>query len=113
MPGGDKRSRQVDRYAVPDDPRGPGKSLRVIAGMATTRLGRIEYGKHALDSLTEIVALADALEIAPSELVKLPVPAPVNGETDAAIDGLRTAVIAARRNRPGWLVLPVEVYGNG
>jgi len=47
-----------------------GKSLRVVAGLAgmsTTQLWRIEHGERALDSLSEIVALAEALQIAPSE----------------------------------------------
>ncbi len=45
------------------------KSLRVVAGLAgmsTTQLWRIEHGERALDSLSEIVALANALQIAPS-----------------------------------------------
>jgi transcriptional regulator with XRE-family HTH domain len=58
------------------------KSLRVVAGLAgmsTTQLWRIEHGERALDSLSEIVALADVLQIAPSELMRLPVPAPATG----------------------------------
>jgi transcriptional regulator with XRE-family HTH domain len=67
--------------------RARGKSLRVIAGltgMSATHLWRIEHGERALD-LSEIAALADALQIAPSELIKLPIPAPANGNTDSAI----------------------------
>ncbi len=50
------------------------KSLQVVAGLAgmsTTQLWRIEHGERALDSLSEIVALAEALQIAPSELLRL------------------------------------------
>ncbi len=89
-----------------------GKSLRVTAGLAgmdPMRLSRIERGLYALDSLSEIVALANALQIAPSELVRLPVPAPANGGTDSAIDALRNAVTAVSRDRPAGLVLPVEM----
>jgi transcriptional regulator with XRE-family HTH domain len=88
-----------------------GKSLRVIAGLAgmsTTQLWRIEHGERALDSLSEIFALADALRIAPSELMRLPVPAPANGHTDSAINAVFLALMAARRSRAGGQVLPVD-----
>jgi transcriptional regulator with XRE-family HTH domain len=89
-----------------------GKSLRVIAGLAgmsTTQLWRIEHGKYALDGLSEIVALANALQIAPSELVRLPVPAPANGPTDSAVEAVRSALLAVGRNRPGGQVVPLDV----
>ena len=88
------------------------KSLRVVAGLAgmsKSHLSEIERGECALDSISEIVALATALQIAPSELMRLPVPAPVNGETDSAVAAVRSAVTAASRDRPGGLVLPVAV----
>jgi transcriptional regulator with XRE-family HTH domain len=88
------------------------RSLRVVAGLAgmsKSRLSQIERGERALDSISEIVALADALQIAPSELMRLPVPAPGNGETDSAVDAVRSAVAAASRARPGGLVLSVAV----
>lgn len=87
-----------------------GKSLRVIAGLAgmsKTTLWRIEHGEHAPD-LSEIVALADALGIAPSELVRIPVPAPGNGQTDSAIQAVHLALMATRYGRPGGQVFPVE-----
>ena len=89
-----------------------GKPLRVVAelaGMNRMKLSRIERGVYPLDSLSEIVALANALQIAPSELVRLPIPAPANGGTDAAINAVRTAVTAVSRDRPGGLVMPAEV----
>ncbi|MGH3774928.1 MAG: helix-turn-helix domain-containing protein [Pseudonocardiaceae bacterium] len=88
-----------------------GKSLRVIAGLAgmsTTQLWRIEHGQYALDSLSEIAALANALQIAPSELVRLPVPAPVNGPTDRAVEAVRSALLAVGRNRPGGQTVPLD-----
>jgi transcriptional regulator with XRE-family HTH domain len=87
------------------------KSLRVVAGLAgisSSHLHRIETGARPLDSLTLILALADALQIAPSELMTLPTPAPGNGPTDAAINAVRLAVLAVARNRPGGEVQPVE-----
>ena len=74
------------------------KGLRVIAGLAgmsKSHLSEIERGESALDSISEIVALANALGIAPSELMRLPVPAPANGETDSAVEAVRSAVTAA------------------
>jgi transcriptional regulator with XRE-family HTH domain len=62
------------------------KSLRVIAGLAgmsRSTLHRIERGQREL-TLSEIVALANALEIAPSTLIRSPILAPPNGPTDTA-----------------------------
>jgi transcriptional regulator with XRE-family HTH domain len=47
------------------------KSLRVIAelaGISPSYLSRIENGERALDRRSLIVALANALEVAPTEL---------------------------------------------
>ncbi len=87
-----------------------GKSLRVIAGLAgmsTTHLWRIEHGERALD-LSEIATLADALQIAPSELIKLPIPAPANGDTDSAIKVVRRALRDVNHGRPGGHVVSVD-----
>ncbi|MGH3834599.1 MAG: helix-turn-helix domain-containing protein [Pseudonocardiaceae bacterium] len=88
-----------------------GKSLRVIAGLAgmsTSTLHRIEHGRHAV-TLSEIVRLAAALQVPPSELTKLPVPAPANGHTDSTTEAVRLALDAIEVGRPGGLVLPVAV----
>jgi transcriptional regulator with XRE-family HTH domain len=88
------------------------KSLLVIAGLAgmsKSQLDRIERGEVALDRLSEIVALANALQIAPGDLMRLPVPAPTNGHTDSATDEVRLALAAVSRRQPGGQVVPVEV----
>src|SRR5947209_210820 len=88
-----------------------GKSLRVVAalaGISASHLHRIETGQRALDSRAQTVALANALQISPSELTSLPVPAPGNGETDAAIQALRLALMAVSHGLPGGQVLPAE-----
>jgi transcriptional regulator with XRE-family HTH domain len=91
-----------------------GKSLRVIAGLARmtkSTLHEIEHGQRAV-SLTEIRALATALEVAPSELTNLPVPAPANGHTDSTIDAVRLAldaIDADHPDHPDGLVLPPAV----
>ncbi|MFY9808967.1 MAG: helix-turn-helix transcriptional regulator, partial [Pseudonocardiaceae bacterium] len=102
------RVRQI-RYAR-------GKSLRVVAelaGLSKSHLSRIERGERALERRSEIVALADVLQIAPSELTRLPIPAPGNGETDAAIEAVRRALMGASHGLPGGQVLPVEVLRAG
>lgn len=88
------------------------KSLVVtagLAGMSKSQLDRIERGVVALDRLSDIVALADALQIAPSELMRLPMPAPANGHTDAVTDEVRVALMAVNHHRPDGQVLPIEV----
>jgi transcriptional regulator with XRE-family HTH domain len=92
--------------------RARGKSLRVVAGLAgisKSHLDRIERGERALDRISEILVLAEVLEISPSELIRLPVPAPANGQTDSAIKAVFLALMATSRNRPGGQVRPVEV----
>jgi transcriptional regulator with XRE-family HTH domain len=87
------------------------KSLVVVAGLAgisKSHLSRIERGEVALDSRSETVALANALGISPSELTRLPVPAPGNGDNDAALIAVRKALMAVTRNRPGGQVVPVD-----
>ncbi len=88
-----------------------GKSLRVIAGLAgmsTSTLHRIEHGQRAV-TLSELVALANALEIAPSELTRLPIPAPANGHTDSTTEAVRLALDAIDAEGLDGLVLPVAV----
>ncbi|HWR48000.1 MAG TPA: helix-turn-helix transcriptional regulator [Pseudonocardiaceae bacterium] len=84
------------------------KSLQVIAGLAAmskSTLHRIEHGQRAV-TLSEILALANALEIAPSELTRLPVPAPANGHTDSTTEAVRLALDAIDADYPEGLVLP-------
>jgi transcriptional regulator with XRE-family HTH domain len=62
--------------------KGRRKSLVVVAGLAgmsKSQLDRIERGEVALDRISQIVALANALQIVPGDLMRLPVPAPANG----------------------------------
>ncbi|MGH3973186.1 MAG: helix-turn-helix domain-containing protein, partial [Pseudonocardiaceae bacterium] len=109
--GADDEARTIGRR-VRQIRHARGKSLRVIAGLAgisASHLHRIETGQRALDSRAQTVALANALQISPSELTSLPVPAPGNGETDAAIQALRLALMSASHGLPGGQVLPAEV----
>ncbi|MGH3857909.1 MAG: helix-turn-helix domain-containing protein [Pseudonocardiaceae bacterium] len=87
------------------------KSLRAaaeLAGMSKSHLQRIETGQRALDSRSETVALANVLEIAPSDLTALPIPAPANGGTDLAVEAVRLALMSVSCGRPGGDVVTVE-----
>lgn len=88
--------------------RAAGRAGSDHRGARASHLHRIETGQRALDSRAQIVALANALQISPSELTSLPVPAPGNGETDAAIQALGLALMAASHGLPGGQVLPAE-----
>ncbi len=92
--------------------RSRGKSQGVIAGLAgisTGHLSRLESGHRALDRRSLTVRLANALQVAPSEITGLSVPAPGNGGTDAAVQAVRHALMAVNGSRPGGQVVPVEV----
>ncbi|MGH3943183.1 MAG: helix-turn-helix domain-containing protein, partial [Pseudonocardiaceae bacterium] len=87
-----------------------GKSLRVIAelaAMSKDTLNRIERGLRS-PTLSEIRALADALQISVSELTRLPVPAPANGHTDSTIAAVDFALMAVSHDLARGQVLPVE-----
>jgi transcriptional regulator with XRE-family HTH domain len=89
-----------------------GKSLRVVADLSgvlsAASLSRIENGLRALDRHSEVVALAAALKIAPSDLTRLSVPAPANGDADSATDAVRLALMAVDHRLPGGQVLSVD-----
>lgn len=80
------------------------KGLRVVAGLSgisKSKLSQIERGERALDSRSDIVALANALQVALSELTRTPEQRPTNGDSDAAIKEIRhvfEAVIAGAPN---------------
>jgi transcriptional regulator with XRE-family HTH domain len=87
------------------------KSLRVIAGLAgmsKSRLSLIERGECALDSRSDTVALANALQVAPSELTRQPEPAAGNGE-GPAVKAIRRALIAVTRDDSAGQFVPVDV----
>ncbi|MGH4018041.1 MAG: helix-turn-helix domain-containing protein [Pseudonocardiaceae bacterium] len=88
------------------------KTQQVVAdraGISKGYLSMLERGERTLDSLRLIVALAGALEIAPSELTEIPIPAPGNGHTDSVVEAVRLALDAVAVNSPGGLVLPADV----
>ncbi|MFL6147661.1 MAG: helix-turn-helix domain-containing protein [Pseudonocardiaceae bacterium] len=87
------------------------KSLRVIAelaGISPSYLSRIENGERALDRRSLIVALANALEVAPTELTEVTLPASGEPGTDLAQDAIRLALLAVGMGRPGGELLDTQ-----
>ena len=76
--------------------------------MSKSHLSELERGESALDRWSQIVALAKVLNISPSELIGVPVAAPGDERTDAAVRAMRGALMAVAHDRPGGQVLPVE-----
>jgi len=88
------------------------RSLRVVAelaGISAGHLSRIENGQRALDRRSLIVALADVLQVSPTELTSLPIPAPDNGATDASVDAVRLVLLAAATGLAGGEAVGVDV----
>jgi transcriptional regulator with XRE-family HTH domain len=77
--------------------------------MSKSRLSQLERGERALDRRSEIVALAGALEVAPTELLALPLPLPADGRTDMPVEAIRRALLAAVTGAAGGEVLAAQV----
>lgn len=88
-----------------------GLSLRAVAelaGISAGYLSRIERGERALDSRKLIVALADALRVAPTELTQLAATLPDDHDRDHALSAVRQALFAVDMGTPVGDVRPVE-----
>jgi transcriptional regulator with XRE-family HTH domain len=73
-----------------------GKSQAVIsgrAGISISYLSRLERGERALDSRALIVALAQALEVAPTELTDLAVATPGDSISALPVNAVRLALL--------------------
>ncbi|MBF6238275.1 helix-turn-helix domain-containing protein [Nocardia otitidiscaviarum] len=89
-----------------------GKSLAVVAGLAgisTSYLSRLESGERALDRRSLILALAKALEVAPSEITRGAVG--VSGELaeDRSLGDVRLSLLSVSMGEPGGDITPTEV----
>ncbi|HEU5471411.1 MAG TPA: helix-turn-helix transcriptional regulator [Actinophytocola sp.] len=91
-----------------------GKSLTVIAGLAgisPSYLSRLENGERALDRRSLIVALADALEVAPMEITGVGAVTPGPADEDRSLIAVRMALMSAAMNEPNGTVQPAAVLG--
>jgi len=92
-----------------------GKSLAVIAGRAgisVDYLSRLEHGLRALDRRSLIVALAEALEVAPTELTDLAVAPPGDSDHALPIDAVRIALLSVAMGRGPGEAVPVDVLAD-
>lgn len=88
------------------------KSLAVVAGLAgisTSYLSRLESGARSLDRRSLIVALANALEVAPSEITGPGVTSPGQLDEDRSLNAVRLALLSASMSDARGEIVPVEV----
>ncbi|GAA1345890.1 helix-turn-helix transcriptional regulator [Catellatospora bangladeshensis] len=79
------------------------------AGISASHLSRLESGKRALDRRSLVIALADALEVAPIDLVGPTVVTPGEVEEDRALAAVRLALLEVSMDDPRGAVLPADV----
>lgn len=88
------------------------KSLAVIAdraGISVSYLSRLESGERALDRRSLILAIANALEVAPSELAGAGLGVPGQLDEDRGLPAVRQALLAAAMYEPRGEVQPAAV----
>jgi transcriptional regulator with XRE-family HTH domain len=91
--------------------RARGKSLEVIAGLAgisASYLSRLEKGDRALDRRSLIVGLAEALEVAPTEITGPSPGMPRDGDGDRALTDVRLSLLAVSLGEPQGEVQQIE-----
>ncbi|WP_219417083.1 helix-turn-helix domain-containing protein [Pseudonocardia nigra] len=112
-----------ERRAPPGDNRTIGRQLRVIrrsrgksqqviadlAGISKSHLSRLESGQRALDRRSLIVALAAALEVAPTELTEIAMPAVSEPGIGPAVDRVRLALLSVGMGAPSGEPVPPNV----
>ncbi|MBB5153114.1 helix-turn-helix domain-containing protein [Saccharopolyspora phatthalungensis] len=87
-----------------------GRSLAVVAGLAgisPSYLSRLESGDRSLDRRWLIVALAHALDVAPSEITGSALAIPRDPGDDLALNEVRLALLAVSLDEPRGEVRPV------
>jgi DNA-binding Xre family transcriptional regulator len=92
--------------------RSRGKSQQVVAdraGISKGHLSRLESGERALDRRSLIVALANALEVAPTELTEFALPTASDPGLGPDIDRVRVALLGVGMGAPTGRVGPAEV----
>jgi len=94
--------------------RARGKSLTVVAGLAgisPSYLSRLESGERALDRRSLILALANALEVAPGDITATAITTGGELEEDRSLNGVRLALLSISMGQPGGQVVPLKILG--
>ncbi|WP_280397386.1 helix-turn-helix domain-containing protein [Nocardia carnea] len=89
-----------------------GKSLAVVAGLAgisTSYLSRLESGERALDRRSLIIALADALEVAPSEITRSGIGLGGELDEDRSLGDVRLSLLQASIGASGGEIVAAPV----
>lgn len=87
-----------------------GQSLQVVAdlsGISKSQLSLLERGDTTLDSMKQLVAIAKALRISPSDLTNVPIALPTDGEVDSAVEDTRCALEEVANGQSGGTVCSV------
>ncbi|SFP98414.1 Helix-turn-helix domain-containing protein [Amycolatopsis arida] len=88
-----------------------GKSLTVVAGLAgisPSYLSRLESGDRALDRRSLIVALANALDVAPTEITSGALATPGELDEERSLGAVRLALLAVSMGEPCGEWMPAE-----
>ncbi|MCP3805360.1 helix-turn-helix domain-containing protein [Allokutzneria sp. A3M-2-11 16] len=84
------------------------KAVAELAGISEGYLSRLETGERALDRRSLILDLANALEVAPSEITGSPIATLGELAEDQSLGPVRLALLAVSMGEPQGQVLPVE-----
>jgi transcriptional regulator with XRE-family HTH domain len=88
-----------------------GKSLAVVAGLAGISVGHLsnlERGERALDRRSLIVKLANALQVAPTDITGAALATPGEPDDDRAVNDVRLALLSASMHEPRGQVQPTD-----
>lgn len=89
-----------------------GKSLKVVAGLAgisESHLSNLEHGRRALDRRSLIKALADALEVAPTDITGgTSTATPGELAEDRTLQDVRLAMLGVTMDEPLGEVIPAD-----
>jgi len=91
------------------------KSLTVIsgrAGISASYLSRLESGERALDRRSLILALANALEVAPSEITGTDMAATGHLAEDRSLQSVRLAMLSIGMGEPAGETVPFEALAD-
>ena len=94
-----RRSRGLSQQVIAD-----------LAGISKSHLSRLESGQRALDRRSLIIALANALQVSPTELTEMALPDLADDSgVGAQVDQVRVALLGVGMSAPAGAPQPAEV----